>query len=260
MAMARKQEKLSRAVIARAALECLDTVGFTAFSLRGVARALGVFPGALYWHMPGGRESLLAAAAGEAVRDILPAPEPHRTWQDWLRALLRNYRRAIQAHPNVAPILGSQLLSNMDIDLRVVDEVLATLCQAGFRDAALIDAYNTVIAAMAGFTTMELAPLPSDGLADWQRGIQERLSAVDPDRYPHLGRHLNAMRNRAFVTRWENGLSAPLDGAFNAFVETMIRGLETGVAQELTPGGAQRLARDPIQGSPPPGTTQRRPD
>jgi len=229
MAMARKQERLSRAVIARAALECLDTVGFTAFSLRGVARALGVFPGALYWHMPGGREALLAAAAGEAVRDILPAPGSTLSWQDWLRALFRNYRRLIQAHPNVAPILGSQLLSNIDIDLGLVEAVLATLRQAGYRDADLIGAYNTVIAATVGFTTLEFAPAPVDRVVEWQHGVQERLSAVDSDRYPHLGPHLDAMRNRAFIVRWENGLSVPLDAAFDAYVETVIRGLEAGV-------------------------------
>ncbi len=225
--MGRRREKLSRARIARAALECLDEVGFAGFGLRGVARALSVFPGALYWHMPGGREALLAAAAGEAVRNILPDFDAARSWQDWLRALFRNYRQAIRDHPNIAPILGSQLLSNIDLDLDLVDAILAVLHRAGFRDADLIATYNTVVAAMVGFTTLEFAPLPSERVTDWQLAVRQRLSGVDPGRHPYLGRYLDRMCNRAFMARWENGISVPLDAAFDVYVETVIRGLDT---------------------------------
>lgn len=224
--MGRTKQPLSTERIVGAALACLDEVGFTGFSLRGVARALGVFPAALYWHVPGGRDGLLAAAAGEAIRDILPSGATALSWQDWLRALFHNYRTAVRAHPNVAPVLGSQLLSNAGIDLDLIEALLATLTRAGFAGASLVGAYNVVIAAMVGFTTLEFAPLPADSTEPWQETLRNRLATVDPARHPTLAAHLPAMTNRAFVVRWHNGLDAPLDDAFATYVETVIGGLD----------------------------------
>lgn len=34
------------------------------------------------------------------------------------------------------------------------------------------------------------------------------------------------MANRAFIVRWHSGLDAPLDAAFDAYVSTVIGGLD----------------------------------
>lgn len=219
---------LSRDQIALAALECLDAEGFAAFSLRAVARRLDVFPGALYWHFPAGREALLAAAAGAAVRDVTPPAVLGQPWQDWLRALFHNYRAAVRAHPSVAGVLGSQLLSNTAIDFDLVEGMLAALSAAGFRDQGLVRAYNAAIAAVVGFTTLEFAPLPAEDPAAWQAAQRNRLASLDPARHPHTAATLPALMNRAFITRWENGIEVPLDDSFVAFVEIVIAGLERG--------------------------------
>lgn len=223
--MRKPNTSLSSDRIAQAALAVLDEVGFASFSLRGVARMLEVFPGALYWHFPGGREALLAAAAGQAIAGVLPPHVRGQPWQDWLRALFHGYRAAIRAHPNVAPVLGSQLLSNTGVDFDLVESVLAVLAEAGFSGDGLRCAYNVVIAATVGFTTLEFAPPPLDDPASWQDALRARTQSVDPVRYPVLAAAMPAMANRAFVVRWQNGSHMPLNDSFDVFVESVINGL-----------------------------------
>jgi len=232
--MRKPNPSLSSDRIAQAALTVLDQVGFAGFSLRGVARMLEVFPGALYWHFPGGREALLAAAAGQAIAGALPPRVQGQAWQDWLRALFHGYRAAIRAHPNVAPVLGSQLLSNTGVDFDLVEAVLAVLAEAGFSGGGLTSAYNVVIAATVGFTTLEFAPPPLDDPASWQDALRARTQSVDPARYPVLAAAMPTMANRAFVVRWENGSQVPLDDSFEVFVESVISGLADHLLRTVT--------------------------
>ncbi len=50
-----RRGELTRDQVVAAALACLDRHGIEHFSLREVARDLGVYPTAVYWHVPGGR-------------------------------------------------------------------------------------------------------------------------------------------------------------------------------------------------------------
>jgi len=62
----------------------------------------------------------------------------------------------------MAPLIGTELLANREIDLDFVERLLATLAHAGLSGARLVAGYNAVIAALVGFTTQEFAPsLPS---------------------------------------------------------------------------------------------------
>lgn len=58
------------------ALKQIESQGLENFSLRGVAKALGVTPNALYRHA-GSREGLLVVAAAEAARDLTSTLEQH---------------------------------------------------------------------------------------------------------------------------------------------------------------------------------------
>lgn len=247
---------LTRERIVEAALVRLDRDGLAAFSLREVARDLGVYPTALYWHVGGGRDALLAAAAGAALADVAP-PAAAGDWRDWFRELFRRYRAAMRRHPGAAPLLGGQLLSNAGIDLGLVEGMLAALARAGFEGAALVAAYNAAVAAMIGFTTLELAePPPADGRAALQDSLLRRLQEVDPVRHPVLSAHLPRMVNRAFILRWEDGRSAPLEAGFDAFVEVVVAGLAA-LPRRAEPAATPPGSRSP--GSPRPSAPGRRP-
>jgi TetR/AcrR family tetracycline transcriptional repressor len=195
-----------------------------AFSVRDLARTLGVYPTALYWHVPG-RNALIAGAVAQALGDLTP-PNPAKPWQDELRALFARYRQAVRRHPRIAPVLGAQLVSNDGMNPLLVDHILALLEAAGFSGPMLANAYNVVIAAMVGFVTLELAPRPSDDPDGWAEAHARKLYATDPAQAPTLARHLPALADKAFIVRWSSGREQPLDAGFAAWCEVIVGGLQ----------------------------------
>ena len=221
-------DALTREAIVAAALRMVDEHGLEAFSVRDLARSLGVYPASVYWHVRS-RNQLLAAMVAHVLRDVapdLPSGNLPGVWQDWIRDLFRRYRRAIQAHPAVAPLIGAQLVSNASLDFGVIERTLEVLDAAGFRGAGLVDAFSVVTAAQVGFVTLEFAPVPRDGSAEWTEEMRALVHSADGSAFPLLSRNLHRMANRSFTLRWENGVTAPMDRAFDLYVETVVAGLE----------------------------------
>jgi AcrR family transcriptional regulator len=222
-----KRGELTREMVVSTALDCLDRLGLERFSAREVARAIGVFPTALRWHVSGGRNGLLAEAAALAMSGVTPEGDAALDWRAWLRMLFHRYREAMHRHPNAAALLGAQLVSNGGVPVALVEGVLTALEAAGFRDAALRDAYNAVIAAMVGFTTLELAPEPIEDRDLWANALRSTVGtcASDTTRYPALARNAKWLTGSAFILRWESGSALPMDSGFAAYVDAFLIGL-----------------------------------
>lgn len=217
---------LDRAQIVAEALRLIDERGLEAFSLRELARALGVFPTALYWHMPGGRNAVLGAVAATAFTDVVPpAEDAIGDWENWIRALFTRYRGSLRKHPNIAPLIGAQIVSNTGVDMELVERILAALEAAGFRGERLVDAYNTVVAGLLGYVTLELAPGPAEDASEWAKAFEADIRGVDAGRFPRLARNLDALANRAFIVRWQGGAEKPMTHSFDFYVEAIITGL-----------------------------------
>ncbi len=220
----RRQGALNRETIVAAALSEIDRNGLESFSLRGLAKTLQVYPSAVVWHVAG-RTSLLADAAALALADILPPGFPD-SWQSYLRDFFHRFREALRRHPNVAVLIGAQLVANRAVDFAFVERLLAALAHAGLSGPKLAGAYSAVMAALVGFTTQEFAPLPVDETSSWQHDIRERLRNADARKYPILVKNMKSLENKAFILRWQNGTEAPMDEAFEILVEVVIAGLE----------------------------------
>lgn len=222
-------EALTKPRIVAAALQLLDTGGVGSFSVRDLARALDVYPASIYWHV-GSRNGLLAEMVATVLADIAPVVA-HARWQDWLRDLFGRYRAAIRRHPQAASLVGAQLVSNASIDFGLIEAMLRVLSDAGFHDARLREAFSVVTAAQVGFVTLEYAPAPEENYADWSADMQALIHSADPARFPLLTANLDRMANQSFTLRWENGRTAPMDPAFELYVDTVIAGLER-IAQQ----------------------------
>ena len=234
---AQERRSLSRQAILDAALTIIDAEGADGFTMRKLARALGVYPTAIYWYIPS-RHAVLAAVVDYALHDILPAA-PSDDWRDWLRQLLHRYREGVRRHPNVAALAGAQLISNGGMRPQLIDQILTILENAGFQGAGLRHAYNVVIAVMTGFVTMEFAPAPADDVSAWRDSVRDTFRSADAQSHPALARNLADLENRAFVVRWQNGIEVPLDDSFDAYVDVAIHGLEMLASRpSRTQGGA----------------------
>ncbi|MET3440890.1 AcrR family transcriptional regulator [Variovorax paradoxus] len=215
---------LSKRRIAEAALAHIDEFGLGAFSMREIAARLGVYPATVHWHVST-REALLAEVAAMVMADVTPPPGK-QPWQEWIAQLFRRCRAAVRRHPNVAQLLGAQLVSNGSLPIELVEGVLAALVEAGFEGQPLLEAYNCVIAAMLGFVTMEFSPLPSDNTQAWAEELRERVHTIRPLDHPVLTRNLPLLANQAFIVRWDNGSTVPLDSSFERHIQIVIDGLE----------------------------------
>ena len=215
---------LSKRRIAEAALAHIDEFGLGAFSMREIAERLGVYPATVHWHVST-REALLAEVAAMAMADVTPPPGK-QAWQEWIAELFRRCRATVRRHPNVAQLLGAQLVSNGSLPIELVEGVLVALVEAGFKGQPLVEAYNCVIAAMLGFVTMEFSPLPSDNTQAWAEELRERVHTIRPLDHPVLARNLPLLANQAFIVRWDNGSTVPLDSSFERHIQIVIDGLE----------------------------------
>ncbi|MCG8593499.1 MAG: TetR family transcriptional regulator [Kiloniellales bacterium] len=108
-----------------AALGLIDREGLTGFSVRRLASNLGVYPAAVYWHL-GRRNDILAAVVDHVLKEVGKAPAAP-SWEESLRRICFAYRAALRCHPNVAPLLGADLTSNLGVPLDFVESVFAAL-------------------------------------------------------------------------------------------------------------------------------------
>lgn len=217
---------LTREAVIAAALEEIDSSGLHGFSMRSLARRLGVNATVIVWHV-GNRNAVLAEVVKAVQRDLVPPRPAGQPWQERLRQIFTRSRDAVRRHPNVAPLIGAEIVSNARPDLGLVEALLEALCEAGFEGAALRDTYNATHAALVGFTTQELAQMPSEDLAGWRTEMQDHLAGADAEAYPILARERPLLANRAFILRWQNGVEAPMHDAFAIYVDCFISGLAT---------------------------------
>ena len=217
---------LDRERILAVTLTLIDRDGVPALSMRELAKALGVFPTAIYWYVPN-RNELIAGAVALALRGVGTSlsSSAASTWQERLRSLLTRFRAAVRMHPKLAPVIGTELISNSPLDLPMLDHVVAALEDAGFEGAALVDAFNVVIAAMCGFVTLELAS-PPDKDPQWAQTHRKRIGEIPRDDYPALSRHVARLKNKAFIVRWSSGTSKPMASSFAAWLDVIIEGLD----------------------------------
>lgn len=213
--------RIREADVVRTAVELIDEGGLDEFSMRSVARSLGVYPATVYWHV-GDRNSLLAKVLAYVLEEA-PPPDAALPWRAWIEQFARAWRSALHRHPNVAPLLG-ELVMNVDPDFDTVAGLLHALECAGFKEQPLIDAYNAVFGGVIGFITIELARAPSIDGESWAEDARRRWEAVDD--HPIIATHRELLMNRAFVARWESGDQVPLDDAFTLLVSSLLDGIE----------------------------------
>ena len=224
MKPAQPEADLNAELITEKALALIDRVGLGGFSLRKLAREMDLYPNALLWHVDS-RDALLARVVSRVLKDV-PPDTRGQYWQDSLVEIAYCYRRAVQQHPNIAPLLGADLTSNAGVNLDLVEAILAALHQTGKRGEKLVQAYNSFTGAVVGFVTLEFSPPPSDGGLNLEEELKEALAQPDRSQHPVLASLVPQMTDCAFITRWSGGATKPMDDAFDNLLETLIRGLE----------------------------------
>jgi len=231
-----RRRPLTRREVVTAALALVDAEGVDALTMRRLAERIGVYPTALYWHA-GNKASLLAAVCELAHSDMeLPPVVGGPPWHEWLRSMGHAARAMLHKHPNIAPVLASQLQVTTS-SFPLSESVLAVLHGAGFERERLTGAYNTVIGFVFGWLFGELASEPPEADEDWTSGFERKLRDIDSDTAPTLAANLPVLANQAFMLRWESGRRRPMDRSFEMALDVLVAGLAAQVGHEQAVGG-----------------------
>ncbi|MFG2292764.1 TetR/AcrR family transcriptional regulator [Streptomyces sp. NPDC048603] len=132
------QTLLSRAIIARAALELLDEQGLEALKMRTIADRLGVRGASLYHHVAS-KEDLLDAVAELINDEIDLGPLTDPGGPDGIAAYAHGYRRVYLRYPHMIPLVARHRVSS-DKALRGYDALLGALVRAGCTPAEAAEA------------------------------------------------------------------------------------------------------------------------
>jgi len=215
------QAPLTKDMILRAAVTIVDEQGLQALTIRKVADALGVYPTAINWHI-GSKDQLVADASGlifEALR--LPDDKAHE-WQDWLRLTAASFRESMHKHPNFAVVVGTQLYTSLPA-LPFVERVLRILNDNGLKGDGLLRAYNSYVGCLIGWVSLELSSTSS--VAFDEKAQMHVLSNLDERLYTAVAKNLPTVANKAFIIRWDNGTTNPMNDSFEFMMDSVINGI-----------------------------------
>ena len=214
---------VTRQEIVRAALELIEEEGLEVLSMRRLAKRLGVYPTAIYYHA-GNKAQLMALVFQEVMGQMVLPDSEGLSWQDWMRAMAAEARRALGEYPALASYFVAEIQVN-SASLRLSEMTLDVLHDAGFKDALLVKAYNAIIGAVFGWISGEYSADPSDADAGWQSHFENELTRA-ADELPVLRANRDRLANRAFMLRWSSGPSAEMSESFYFMLDALLLGLE----------------------------------
>ncbi len=168
---------LSRERIISVAVELVDQYGLDALSMRKLGAALGVEAMSLYNHVEN-KDDVLDGMLELVMRQIC-IPGPVAPWDDRLRALANEIRRAGLEHPGVLPLFGTRPIATAE-GFAPVEAIHAILVDAGFATERGVHAVVYVAAFVLGYLRIDLGRLtpppgdPSDPYVTWVGPEHER--------------------------------------------------------------------------------------
>jgi AcrR family transcriptional regulator len=119
---------ISRRKTLESALRIIDEEGLEALNIRRLARELNVNGASLYHHFEN-KGAILTEVAEYALASVRP-PETHdEPWQVWHLRNMKEFRRALLAHPNLIPIILDR--QSLGMGARQMDRTAALLEEEG---------------------------------------------------------------------------------------------------------------------------------
>lgn len=118
--------RLSQDQLVDAAVAVVEADGFSALSLRSVARLLGVGPMTLYTYVEGSEE-LAALVVDRLVEEAVRGVRWPRTWRGTLRLLARRLDALVEKHPAMLEAFGRGMVhggASRRVSQKIVDRLI----------------------------------------------------------------------------------------------------------------------------------------
>ncbi|MFI1563262.1 TetR/AcrR family transcriptional regulator C-terminal domain-containing protein [Streptomyces sp. NPDC020490] len=208
------QPGLTRQSLLAAALRVLEREGVGGLSMRKVAAELGVKAASLYWHVRN-KEQLLDLLADELMADAEPPPR-QGDWREQLREYSLRYRRHLLGKRDSAKVVAGRLALGQNL-LRLMEDQLDRLREAGFSDADAALANYLLGAFVQGFVLQEQSPISASetegaSRSEVARAAADRLRGLPETTFPNLVALAGDLTTPSMDDRFAFGLERLLDG------------------------------------------------
>lgn len=168
--------QLHRAAVVDAAMAILDEYGLGDLTMRRLATALGVAPGALYWHFPN-KQTLLGAVA-DRILEPMDRPVAADDWAAQIAELAHRMRDALLAHRDGAEVVSATYASRLTTS-KSRERLVAAALRAGMsRDEADLTGY-TVLHFVLGHTADEQSRMHMDSAGALADGVSPIFETPD---------------------------------------------------------------------------------
>ncbi|MFF2191413.1 TetR/AcrR family transcriptional regulator [Streptomyces sp. NPDC058157] len=209
-----QQAGLTRQALVQAALRVLEREGVHGLSMRKVASELGVKASSLYWHVRN-KEELLDLLTDALMADA-QAPPREGDWREQLREYCVRYRRHLLGKRDAAKVVAGRLAPGPHL-LRLMEDQLGRLREAGFSDADAAMINYLLGAFVQGFVLQEQGPLSaSEAMGAGRREVAtaagEQLRGLPQDTFPHLVALAGDLTGPSMEDRFSFALERLLDG------------------------------------------------
>ena len=158
---------LTKGAIVTTAAKLIESVGANGFSLRKLAKALGVGPTTIHFHFEGGVGAVSSAVAQQALAGVTRPFKPKEEPAAYLGELLLKILQALHARPVVAKLVVLQLSSNPILEPLLAERLLLALAALGVPTEARPKMYQR---AMGVIFEMILAECGRSSAADQSLG------------------------------------------------------------------------------------------
>ena len=206
-----------------AAHELVHVHGREGLSMRSLAEALCTSTTHLYRQVPS-KDWLLVAVADYVLDevDVMPASQ-QKSWRQQLWDLSMALRKVLVSHPHLHPVLTDQVVQTPNM-ARIAEAALHSFVQSSVPDLEVIDAYNSWICYVVGFTSVEIKPSAAEVEGDIKRAYRAHLRGSD--QFPTISGLKATVKNRTYGLRWEPKRLGITGLSFEWGLEALLRGIE----------------------------------
>jgi AcrR family transcriptional regulator len=204
------------------AAQLLDELGANGVTMRLLADRLGTSTSTLYRHFSG-KEELLVRVCDHLLGEVqLSVAGNFHEWKDPMRDLAEQCRMLFARHPEILPLLVSQLPVGPNM-LEIRERGLAALAQFAFSPRLAARTFTTVLWYAVGYAVTQ----PEAPHLDRTLAVRDYYRSLDRHAYPNVVGAADMLARTAPADEFRAGMELVLDGIGCEFKRERERGLST---------------------------------
>ena len=176
---------LTKPAILAVATELLEAEGADKFSLRLVAKKLGVAPAVIHAHFKDGLGEVMREIARTALDDLTPPFKPHQDPKDYLRDRFRSILSTFRGKPTLGRIVLIHLTNDPFLSPVFAERMLATI-EALTGSEHLADGYSRMLARLSGLVLIETGKSALIKPEAVKADLTKKISTLAPAEFPTL--------------------------------------------------------------------------